>query len=253
MIFFESVRQHKHGTKKFVEVTGKPIKLGDDQLAIQAIYRDISVRKKHEQQIMRDLEEKEVLLKEVHHRVKNNMQVISSMLKLQSRHIDDKKALELFKNSQDRVKSMALIHERIYNSPDLASVNFEEYVQNLAHNLFISRRISSNKVVLDMNIKNVTVNMNKAVPLGLIINELISNALKHAFPNERKGKLTVSIKKKKDKFELIVADDGIGYAKDLNLKTPDSLGMQLVLALTEQLRGTIDFKRAGGTKVIITF
>jgi PAS domain S-box-containing protein len=252
-IFFESVRQHKYGTKKFVEVIGKPIKLGDNQLAVQAIYRDISVRKKHEQQIMQDLEEKEVLLKEVHHRVKNNMQVISSMLKLQSRYIDDEKALKLFKNSQNRVKSMALIHERIYNSNDLASVNFEEYVQNLARNLFTSSRINSNKVVLDMDIKNIKVNMNKAVPLGLIINELISNALKHAFPNERKGKLTVSIKKKKDKFELIVADDGIGCEKDLNLKTPDSLGLQLVLALTEQLRGKLEFVSDNGAKFTVTF
>ncbi|OPX29440.1 MAG: hypothetical protein B1H06_01520, partial [Candidatus Cloacimonas sp. 4484_143] len=252
-ISFESVRNHKNGTKIDIEAIGKPIKLGENQLALLVIYRDISVRKKHEQQIMRDLEEKEVLLKEVHHRVKNNMQVISSMLKLQSRYIDDKKALELFKNSQDRVKSMALIHERIYNSPDLASVNFEEYVRNLAHNLFVSSRINSNNVVLEIDIKNIAVNMNKAVPLGLIINELISNALKHAFPNERKGKLSISIKKKKDKFELIVADDGVGCKKDLEFEKADTLGLQLVHALTQQLKGELQFNSGNGTRFILTF
>ncbi|HHE65371.1 MAG TPA: response regulator, partial [Bacteroidetes bacterium] len=249
-ISFESVRNHKNGTRIDIEAIGKPIKLGENQLALLVIYRDISVRKKHEQQIMRDLEEKEVLLKEVHHRVKNNMQVISSMLKLQSRYIDDKKALELFKNSQDRVKSMALIHERIYNSPDLASVNFEEYVRNLAHNLFVSSRINSNNVVLEIDIKNIAVNMNKAVPLGLIINELISNALKHAFPNERKGKLSISIKKKKDKFELIVADDGVGCKKDLEFEKADTLGLQLVHALTQQLKGELQFNSGNGTRFI---
>jgi len=252
-ISFESVRNHKNGTRIDIEAIGKPIKLGENQLALLVIYRDISVRKKHEQQIMRDLEEKEVLLKEVHHRVKNNMQVISSMLKLQSRYIDDKKALELFKNSQDRVKSMALIHERIYNSPDLASVNFEEYVRNLAHNLFVSSRINSNNVVLEIDIKNIAVNMNKAVPLGLIINELISNALKHAFPNERKGKLSISIKKKKDKFELIVADDGVGCKKDLEFEKADTLGLQLVHALTQQLKGELQFNSGNGTRFILTF
>ena len=250
---FESIRFHKNGTKIDIEAIGKPILLGENQLALLVIYRDITERKRAEKRMVQDLKEKEILLKEVHHRVKNNMQVISSMLKLQSRFIEDKKALGLFKNSQNRVKSMALIHERIYMSKDLASVNFEEYVQNLARNLFVNNRISSNNVVLEMDIIDVNVNMNKAVPLGLIINELISNSLKHAFPEGRKGVLTVSIKMQGDKFEMIVADDGIGSKKDLNVENPVTLGLELINALSAQLHGEMKYVSDKGTKFILTF
>ena len=252
-VSFESMRYHKDGTQIDIEAIGKPIILGENQLAMQVIYRDITDRKRTEKRMKQDLKEKEILLKEIHHRVKNNMQVISSMLKLQSRFIDDNKALELFKNSQNRVKSMALIHERIYMSKDLASVNFEEYVQNLARNLFVNNRISSNNVALELDIKDVNVDMNKAVPLGLIINELISNSLKHAFPDGRKGVLTVSMKMQDDKFELIIADDGVGSDKDLNLENPDTLGMELISALSTQLYGEMKFIPGKGTKFILSF
>ncbi|MFC1898119.1 PAS domain S-box protein [Candidatus Cloacimonadota bacterium] len=253
-IHFESIRRNKNGDRIDIECIGKPIILGEDQLAVQAIYRDITVRKRHEEQIIKDLEEKEILLKEVHHRVKNNMQVISSMLKLQSRYVKDKDALELFKNSQNRVKSMALIHERIYKSPDLASVNFEDYVKSLVVSLFMNYGVNMNNVSFETNIAAIPVNMNQAIPLGLIINELISNALKHAFPNDRKGKLSITFSKNNDdKHELIIKDNGIGFIQDIDVDNPETLGMQLVYALTSQLQGTIDFMKARGTKVILTF
>lgn len=252
-IQFEAVRQHKNGKRFMVEVIGKPVILGNNQLAVQTIYRDISIRKQHEQQILKDLEEKEILLKEVHHRVKNNMQVISSMLKLQSRYIQDEQAQEIFTNSQNRVKSMALIHERIYKSEDLASVNFEEYVRSLTSSLFANSGISGSRVSLQLNIKDINVNMNKAIPLGLIINELISNSFKHAFPDERKGLLSVSLTREKDKYRLIIADDGVGCPQDLNIQDPSTLGLQLINALAAQLHGKTSFISDGGTKFIMEF
>jgi PAS domain S-box-containing protein len=253
-IHFESVRQHKNGKKIFIDALGKPIVVEGNKLAVQGIYRDISERKKHEEQIIKDLEEKEILLKEVHHRVKNNMQIISSMLKLQSRYIDDEKALELFKNSQNRVKSMALIHERIYKSPDLASVNFEDYVKSLGVSLFLNYGVNTNNVSFETQVDSVSVNMNTAIPLGLIINELISNALKHAFPQNRKGKLKISFSRNADgKHKLIVEDNGVGIKQDIDLNEAETLGMQLVNALTSQLQGSLKIINENGTKVRLTF
>jgi len=250
---FTSIRQNKNGQRIEVECIGKPIILGEDQLAVQAIYRDVSVQKRHEEQILKDLEEKKILLKEVHHRVKNNMQVISSMLKLQSRYIEDEKSLELFVNSQDRVKSMAMIHERIYKSPDLASVNFDDYVKSLMISLFQNYRVNTNNVSFESNIDNVAVDMNTAIPLGLIINELISNALKHGFPENREGKLIVSFHCDDGKHELIVEDNGVGFSNEPDYENPETLGLQLMNALTSQLQGILKFNGTKGTKVTLTF
>jgi two-component sensor histidine kinase len=182
------------------------------------------------------------------------MQVISSMLKLQSRYIKDEEALELFKNSQNRVKSMALIHERIYKSPNLASVNLEDYVKSLTISLFQNYGVNTNNVSFETKIENIAVNMNVAIPLGLIINELISNALKHAFPDNRKGKLLINFHKTNEGVhELIVEDDGIGSSRDLNIDNPETLGLQLMSALTSQLQGKITINSHNGTKVILTF
>ncbi len=252
-VHFESVRVDKNGNRIYVDAIGKPIILNHDQLAVQAIYRNITERKLAQERMKKDLEEKNVLLKEVHHRVKNNMQVISSMLKLQSRYITDKKALELFKNSQDRVKSMALIHERIYRSPDLASVNFDNYVRSLSRNLFINYGISGANIELQVNIDDISVNMNAAIPLGLIINELISNALKHAFPANSKGKLIINFSKDTSgQYKLEVLDNGVGCGQ-IELEDPKTLGMQLISALTSQLQGEMTCTSEQGTKFTLTF
>ncbi len=148
--------------------------------------KEVTERKRAEDQIRASLNEKEILLQEVHHRVKNNMQIISSLFNLQSGHIKDKQAFEIFKSSQNRVRSMALIHERFYQSDDMARVDFAEYAQNLTSHLFSSHGINPGAIKLNVNIKDVFLDIKTAIPCGLIINELVSNYLKHAFPRKKK-------------------------------------------------------------------
>jgi PAS domain S-box-containing protein len=227
--------------------------LNDLNITTKTLKREAEVLKRAEEQIKKDLEVKNILLQEVHHRVKNNMQVISSMLKMQSRFVKDEEALELFRDSENRVKSMAIIHERIYRSPDLASVDFESYVRKLSKSLFANCDLCSDRVKLILDIENVTINMNQAIPLGLIINELMSNTLKYAFPNIRTGKLIVSIKKEGEATKLEISDDGVGFDEKYDFTNPETLGLQLVNALASQLQGSIKFENDKGAKVTLTF
>ena len=212
-------------------------------------------RKKAEEQIRASLKEKEVLLQEVHHRVKNNMQIISSLFNLQSGHIKDKQAFEIFKSSQNRVRSMALIHERLYQSKDFTKVDFAEYAQNLTGHLFSSHGISPGAVKLNLNIKDVFLDLNTAIPCGLIINELVSNSLKHAFPEEKNGEIKISMHPlNKEEIEVIVSDNGVGLPKEVDFRNTESLGLHLVNLLAEdQLHGDIKLDRAKGTSFHIIF
>jgi PAS domain S-box-containing protein len=250
---FESVRCHKNGTKINIECIGKPIMLKGNQLAVMAIYRDISERIIAKKRIEQELEEKDILLKEVHHRVKNNMQIISSLLNMQKKMITDPAIIELFTNTQNRVKSMSLIHERIYRSKDLSSIDIKNYITRLVMNLFISYEIYQDRIKLDLHIEDIPINMNEAVPLGLILNELISNALKHAFPGDRKGNLKISFTRDNDRKILIVADDGVGSKVDLNFADPKTLGVRLLGSLSDQLRGEISYKKEGGSIFTLIF
>jgi two-component sensor histidine kinase len=218
-------------------------------------------RKQVEQQLNASLKEKEVLLKEIHHRVKNNMQVISSLLNLQSSRIKSTEILEMFKESQDRIRSMSLIHERLYQSEDLAKIDFSHYIQNLSTYLFQSYRIDPEAVVLNTDVQDVSLDINKAIPCGLIINELVSNSLKYAFPQVKsadkkkmkKGKVDVRLSSEDGKVALLVKDNGIGLPEDLDIETADSFGLQLVTTLVSQLNGRIDIKRKPGTTFKIKF
>ena len=223
-------------------------------VAYRGILRDITQHYRAEEKIKASLREKEVLLKEIHHRVKNNMQIISSLLNLQSQYIKDQKALDLFKDSQNRVKSMALIHERLYQSKDLARINVQDYIQSLTKHLFNMYRDTALEVTPKIEADNLSLGIDQAIPCGLIINELVSNSLKYAFPNRRKG--TVNIKLISDnngKLELIVRDNGIGLPKNFNKQKTRSLGLQLVYALADQLEGTIQLERDNGTTFRIMF
>jgi two-component sensor histidine kinase len=218
-------------------------------------------RKRVEEQLNASLKEKEVLLKEIHHRVKNNMQVISSLLNLQSSRIKSRKILEMFKESQDRIRSMSLIHERLYQSEDLASIDFSRYIQNLATYLFQSYRIDPEAVVLNTNVRDVSLDINKAIPCGLIINELVSNSLKYAFPQiketdnkkTKKGEIDIQLTADEGRVILLVKDNGVGLPSDLDIETADSFGLQLVTTLVSQLNGRIDIKRKPGATFKITF
>jgi PAS domain S-box-containing protein len=216
--------------------------------------RDITERKKAEDQLQASLLEKEVLLREVHHRVKNNMQVISSLLNLQSRHIQDPDVHEMFKESQRRIRSMALIHERLYQSSDFSRIEFSEYLRNLATHLFHSYQVNASRVQLKIEAEKVHLNINTAIPCGLIVNELISNALKHGFPDGRKGQLDIDLRRvAEDGYTLRVRDDGVGFPEGLDFRKTETLGMQIVNTLISQIDASIDLVRDKGTEFSIHF
>jgi PAS domain S-box-containing protein len=226
----------------------------------KTLKKEISERKKSDEQrkvalekIENSLKEKELLLKEIHHRVKNNLQIISSLLNIQSTYIKDDKSLDLFKESQNRVRSMALIHEKLYQSSDMSQIDFPEYVKGLVSNLFGSYNLNPEHIILHQNVNNMIIGIDLAINLGFILNELISNAFKHAFPDGRKGNLYITMNRAEDSCELIVEDDGVGFPPGKDFKKMDSLGLQLILTLVEQIGGTIDLKTDRGTKFTVKF
>jgi len=215
---------------------------------------DITERKQAEETLKASLKEKEVLLQEIHHRVKNNMQIISSLLNIQSGYSKNKKVIEIFKKSRDRIRSMALIHEKLYQSKDLARINFTHYIQSLTDHLFHSYRVDPNFVRLKTDVEDVFLDINTAIPCGLIINELVSNSLKHAFPEGRQGKIVVRMyTDKKGKSTLIVRDNGLGFPEEFDFREIETLGMQLVNDLVKQINGKIEFNMSKGTEFIIVF
>ncbi len=202
----------------------------------------IADRRQREEQITFALKEKETLLKEVHHRVKNNLQIISAMLKLQSDSIVDLEALEKFKETCNRIQSIALIHEQLYNSNTLSEIHFKDYITKLTSDMIHSYKEKANTIDLICNCHDVTLNVNIAIPCALIINELVLNSFKHAFEGDQKGIISIVLMKKKENhFKLIVRDNGKGLPKPLNLTKPSSLGLQLVNNLVKQLKGSINY------------
>ena len=201
------------------------------------------------------LHEKEVLLKEIHHRVKNNMQIISSILNLQSSYVTDNYTLALLKESQNRIKTMAYIHESLYQNKSFTSVNFSEYIQTLSKNIIQSYVLSSEKVELILNLEKINLNLDVSIPAGLIINELITNAIKHAFPDAKKGKVCLNLKSENNNICLEVTDNGVGIPPGVDYNNTNTLGLQLVNTLIDQLDGEIKFKseKDKGTEVLIKF
>ena len=292
--------------EKFLCADGTPIDVEvlatgftyNGEKAIQVVFRDISKRKRTEKRIKESLKEKELFLKEIHHRVKNNLQIISSLLDLQGNYVDGKETINVLHGSKNRVKSMAMIHEMLYQSSDLASINFSKYIQNLVQDLFYSHCAKSNiKPIID--VKQVFLNIETAIPCGLIINELVSNSLKYAFPvasghgpanrrfadpanyvrgptDEKSVSPANEIRRFEDKkssipddnnlgevfiglnfhdgeFELIIADNGIGIPEDIDFENIQTLGLQLVNMLVNQLEGSIKLERKKGTMFRIKF
>ena len=206
-------------------------------------------RKRAEEKIRASLKEKEVLLQEVHHRVKNNMQIISSLFNLQSKQVKDKQMLDVFKSSQERIKSMALIHERLYQSKDVAKVDFAEYVQSLSRRLFSVFGADPKNIKLDLSVKKIFLGIDTAIPCGLIVYELIANSLKHGFPDGKKGEVKIVMHLlNENEIELIVTDNGVGLPKKVDFRDTETLGLHLVKILAEdQLRGEIKLDRTKGT------
>jgi two-component sensor histidine kinase len=196
--------------------------------------------------------EKEALIKEVHHRVKNNLQVITSLLSLQSNEIDNDRAKEIFLNSQNRIKSMAIIHEMLYKSSNLKQVDYENYTQKLIKNLI---NLTNNKLEFKLDIEDIILNINTSIPLGLVINEIVTNSIKHGFKDSEKGIISIEIKNISDtNYALKIGDNGIGNIKEWEDQENSSLGLSLIDILIDQLNGTIqmDFEKKG-INYIITF
>lgn len=218
-----------------------------------ATFEDITERKQNESRLMASLREKEILLKEIHHRVKNNLQIVSTLLDLQSDHTQDRQALEMFKESRGRVRSMALIHERLYRSPDLTLVRFTEYVQQLAQDLYRAYKVSDDDILLHVEVTVPPLPLDMAIPCGLLLNELLSNCLKHGFKVALQGWIRVTLRGEGPNNILTVADNGAGFPRNLDFRHAASFGLQLVTTLVEQLKGTIEVVNNRGAVVTITF
>ncbi len=229
-----------------VEIDGEPI--------FTVILRDVSARKEAEDRLRAAVEEKEILLREVHHRVKNNLQVVSSLLSLQARATADPEIAKAFEESQRRVQSMALIHEQLYESHDLADVDFSEYIRQLASRLFRSYQVRADRVQLATDIADVKIGVDAAVPCGLILNELVSNSLKYAFPDERPGEISIQVARKHDSSAVLsVADDGVGLPPEIGFWSTKTLGLRLVRSLVRQIDGEIEIAGPPGVEYRIRF
>ncbi len=244
----------KDGSYVWIETTGKVVH--DENGAFKSaviVARDVSDRKKADNALNDSLKEKEVLLREIHHRVKNNMQIISSLLNLQIQFEDQDETVGVLKESQGRVKSMSMVHEKLYQSDSFSNINFKDYVTNLVSDIFYSYGIKMGLITLEMEIEDVNIGIDTAIPLGLIVNELITNSVKYAFPEGRKGVVKIIFRSKGSKRFLTISDDGVGIPENVNPEKTESLGLQLVNNLTNQIEGEIVLDRSHGTKFEITF
>lgn len=223
-----------------------------DDGTISGMLMDITKTKKAEEEIKRSLHEKDMLVKEIHHRVKNNLTILSSLLNLQSSYIKDETSKNIFKESQNRARSMAIIHELLYKTEDLKRINFGDYIHTLTTELFRAY-VADDRIKLNMDVEEVMVDINTAIPLGLIVNELVSNSMKHAFPENRRGTITIAFNLNEGVYSLVVADDGVGFPEDMDIQKTDSLGLRIVNMLTEQIEGDIKVERENGTKITIEF
>lgn len=239
--------------KTWVIFSVSPFVMDKRNCAIMVVY-DITERRLAESQIMAALREKEVLLREIHHRVKNNLQVISSMYSLQAAHIEDEKLHEIFRESQNRIRSMSLIHDKLYQSKNLAEINVAGYIASLVGDLCVSYGVDNSRLRIEHSVADVELTLDAIIPCGLIINELVSNAIKHAFPSGREGLISIRFTRDGDACVLSVKDDGAGFPGPADrFEERASMGLQLVLILVDQLEGTITLNKDRGTEFIITF
>lgn len=251
---FESEVITPTGRTRWVENFYNPIYGENDDInEISCLSFDITAKKEIERSMVESIKEKEVLLQEVHHRVKNNLQVISSILNLQSAYVKDDASLAILKESQNRIKSMSFIHESLYLTNDFAQIDFGEYLLALTKNLIHTYGLSQSHIVLDSDIDSICLGIDQAIPCGLIVNEIISNALKYAFVDRRDGNIRLSLKVYDEKVKLRIGDDGAGLPVGFDYRQAESLGLQLVHTLIEQLDGTIELDNEGGTSYLITF
>ncbi len=251
---FEATHPGIDGSTHFVDFSLKPVK--DDRGNVVFLIpegHDITRQKLLQEEISAALREKELLLKEIHHRVKNNIQVIASLLNMQARTVADNGTREVLREAQNRVKSIALVHEKLYQSRSLDHIDYFDYLKKISRHLYESYGVSAKTVTVNIHAENISLHIDKAVPCSLIINELLSNAFKHAFPDGRKGDIWITIRKDGESLVLLYHDNGIGLPENLSPERAESLGMRLLHGLTRQLHGTIEISGLEGTSITITF
>lgn len=245
---------YSKGMERWIELFINPIFDTEGKVTeISLVAHDITEKKKSENEIYESLKEKEVLLKEIHHRVKNNLQVISSILNLQSSFVKDEHTLEILDESRNRIRSMAMIHENLYRTTNFSSIDFKAYMENLSQSLISSYHIQRSRIHLRTEMDQVELVLDQAIPCGLLVNELITNSLKYAFVEKEEGEVFIGLKEKDGYVELRIEDNGVGLPGNFDLLKTDTLGLQLVSTLTEQLDGQISVVSREGTKYLITF
>lgn len=251
---YEVRNRKKDGTLFWCRATSSIFEHPEHGMVIVTVQQNITEQKQAEEQIKASLKEKEILLKEIHHRVKNNLQIIYSMLRLQQRSLKDPQAAASLLDSQNRIEAIALIHEKLYRTENLAQVDFSEYISGVMSNLLSSYNTQSKNITLEIKLDPIFLDIDRAISCGMIINELVSNSLKYAFPTTEMGQIQVRFQADEQfNITLIVNDDGVGLAPDFDLSQADSLGLQLVQDFVEQLKGTIQINCSHGTEFSITF
>jgi PAS domain S-box-containing protein len=249
---FESQLRDKDGKIHWGFVTLTPIIKDEKISSFIAIISDFSERKVAETQLKATLEEKELLLREIHHRVKNNMQIISSLLNLQIQHEDLDETVNVLKESQGRVKSMAMVHEKLYQSDNFSNIHLKEYLLNLIADIFYSYGVKNETINWELDVDDINIGIDTAIPLGLIVNELVTNSVKYAFP-QGEGTITINLQSLPEQIKLTITDDGIGLHKNIDIENTKTLGLQLVNSLVNQIDGNIELDRSHGTEFKITF
>ncbi len=250
----ETDRLRKDGSRIQVSLTVSPLTNDTGEIvAISEISRDVTIQKHQQAQILSSLREKETLLKEIHHRVKNNLQIISSLLSLQSSYVEDKSLQKYFRTSEQRVQSMALVHERLYQSEQLSRIDFSSYIEHLVPDLFRTYSVEQSSIELTTNIEPIQLTIEQAIPCGLLVNELISNALKHAFRDRTQGVIQVDFVSDGGEVILMVSDNGCGFKDDIDVLMPSTLGLELVSTLCQQLNAEVDWNFEGGTRIRVRF
>jgi PAS domain S-box-containing protein len=255
------LRKYWNGEVEFETLKGKPFwgditvkRIDTSHLTYQLVrVADITERKLHETQMKSSLKEKEILIDEIHHRVKNNLAIISGLLHLQSNQIEDKKLLEIFDESRRRIQSMALIHEKLYHNESLEKIDFSDYVIALIDSIQNSYNTSNCSITVSTNIKNVHLELKHAIPCALILNELISNSYKHAFAGKETGTIDIVINKNDTILSMNVVDNGIGIPSNRDIAQSDTLGLTLVNALVNQIQGDLKIDQGSGTAFYLTF
>lgn len=244
---FESKIRSK-GETRLMEIYPAPLKKDGRVFALQLIVQDITERKRAENEVKASLNEKEMLLGEINSRVRNYMQMISSLLELQSIYMKHEENREILKDNKNRVKSMLLIHDGFSQSEDFALIDFSQYLRKLTDNIINSYGVDTNRINIVSNVESIMLDIDTAIPCGLIVNELLTNATKHAFPGDRKGEISIGLEIDSDgNYILTVKDDGVGISDELDFKNSNTLGFQLVNALVNQLNGSVIVSKQNGT------